>query len=62
MLCNCNRRLAQHFVNNFWAIFSTVPFYGIKVRAEMLQKQCVQYTSRQRLDWDLGLKQLCSGA
>ncbi|KIZ06091.1 1-acyl-sn-glycerol-3-phosphate acyltransferase [Monoraphidium neglectum] len=26
------RRLAQHFVNNLWAIASTVPFYGVTIK------------------------------
>lgn len=25
------RRLAQHFVNNLWAIASTTPFYSVKI-------------------------------
>lgn len=27
------RRLAQHFVNNLWAIASTTPFYSVEARA-----------------------------
>lgn len=25
------RRLAQHFVNNLWAIASTTPFYSVRI-------------------------------
>lgn len=25
------RRLAEHFVNNLWAIFSTIPFYSVQI-------------------------------
>ena len=35
------RRLAQHFVNNLWAIASTTPFYGVKVGVGVCVCVCV---------------------
>jgi len=34
------RRLAQHFVNNLWAMASTGPFYSITVRRWTALAQC----------------------
>eukprot|EP00877_Chromochloris_zofingiensis_P010183 jgi/Chrzof1/5418/Cz16g02090.t1 len=31
MIFDKYRRLAEHFVNNLWAIFSTIPFYSVQI-------------------------------